>query len=127
MEIVESKELSILTITEKGYGKRSKIDDYRLTGRAGKGVINLKIGEKTGNVVSTIEVNDKDKFVVSTKKGIVIRTNVKDIRVMGRATSGVRIIKLGVGDRVVDIARLDEDKEKEFTEKSNEDSGQKGL
>jgi len=106
LEIVDDKNSSILTITEKGYGKRSKIDDYRLTGRAGKGVINLKINDKTGGVVSTIDVLDRDKFVVSTKKGIVIRTSVKDIRVMGRATSGVRIIRLQVGDRVGDIAKL---------------------
>jgi DNA gyrase subunit A len=121
MEIVGDKELSILTITEKGYGKRSKIDGYRLTGRAGKGVINLKVGEKTGDVVSTIEAKDKDKFVVSTMKGIVIKTSVKDIRVMGRATSGVRIIKLASGDRVVDIARLDEEKEMEIAEKMNKE------
>ena len=127
MEIVQDKSWSILTITEKGYGKRSKIDGYRLTGRSGKGVINLKIGEKTGDVVSTIEAKDNDKFVVSTKKGIVIKTSVKDIRVMGRVTSGVRIIKLGSGDRVVDIARLDEAKEKEIIDKSNDDSGQKSL
>ena len=119
MEIVGDKELSILTITEKGYGKRSKIDGYRLTGRAGKGVINLKVGEKTGDVVSTIEAKDKDKFVVSTMKGIVIKTSVKDIRVMGRATSGVRIIKLASGDRVVDIARLDEEKEMEIAERGD--------
>jgi DNA gyrase subunit A len=111
LEIVGDVQNSILTITEKGYGKRSKIEDYRLTGRAGKGVINLKIGEKTGDVVGTTDVVDQDKFVVSTKKGIVIRTGVKDIRVMGRATSGVRIIKLQQGDRVSAIAKLLEDKE----------------
>ena len=109
LEIIKDPSSSILTITGKGYGKRSKIDDYRKTGRAGKGVINLKINEKTGDVVDTINVGDKDKFVVSTKKGIVIRTGVKDIRVMGRATSGVRIIKLGVGDRVSAIAKLVKD------------------
>jgi DNA gyrase subunit A len=109
LEIIKDPSSSILTITSKGYGKRSKIDDYRKTGRAGKGVINLKINEKTGDVVDTINVGDKDKFVVSTKKGIVIRTGVKDIRVMGRATSGVRIIKLGVGDRVSAIAKLVKD------------------
>ena len=109
LEIIKDPSSSILTITSKGYGKRSKIDDYRKTGRAGKGVINLKINEKTGDVVDTINVNDGDKFVVSTKKGIVIRTGVKDIRVMGRATSGVRIIKLGVGDRVSAIAKLVKD------------------
>ncbi|MFA7708186.1 MAG: DNA gyrase subunit A [Candidatus Pacearchaeota archaeon] len=102
----EKNESSILTITEKGFGKRSAIEDYRLTGRACKGVINLKISDKTGNVVSTMNVNDKDNFVVSTKKGIVIRTDVKQIRVMSRATQGVRIIKLHEGDKVVDIAKL---------------------
>ncbi|MBS3093692.1 DNA gyrase subunit A [Candidatus Pacearchaeota archaeon] len=111
VEIVHNINDSILTITEKGFGKRSKIDDYRLTGRAGKGVINLKINEKTGDVVTSITVNYKDAFVVSTIKGIVIRTSVKDIRVMGRATSGVRIIRLDEGDSVSDMARLDSDEE----------------
>ncbi len=111
MEIAADLKSTILTITEKGYGKRSMVEDYRLTGRAGKGVINLKITDKTGKVVSTIEVGNKDKFVVSTKKGIIIRTGVKDIRVMGRATQGVRIIKLQEGDRVVDIAKLEDEKD----------------
>jgi len=109
MEIINDPTSSILTITERGFGKRSKVEDYRKTGRAGKGVINLKISEKTGNVVDTIDVSDGDKFVVSTKKGIVIKSGVKDIRVMGRATSGVTIIKLGVGDRVSTIAKLVKD------------------
>src|SRR3989338_969101 len=110
MEIAQDVKTSILTITEKGYGKRSLVEDYRLTGRACKGVINLKISrDKTGDVVSTIEVGDKDNFIVSTKKGIVIRTGIKDIRVMGRATQGVRIIKIGAGDKVSDMSRLDEE------------------
>ncbi len=106
LEIAGDVKDSILTITEKGYGKRSKIEDYRKTGRAGKGVKNLKIGDKTGDVVSSLNVINSDKFVVSTKKGIVIRTNVSDLRVMGRVTSGVRIIRLGQGDRVSAIAKL---------------------
>jgi len=109
VEIIDKDTYSILTITEKGYGKRSKVEDYRLTGRAGKGVINLKVNDKTGNVVTSININDKDNFVVSTVKGIVIRTGVKDIRVMGRATSGVRIIRIGAGDKVSDMSRLDEE------------------
>ena len=112
LEIIKNPSSSILTITGKGYGKRSKVDDYRKTGRAGKGVINLKINDKTGDVVDTIDVNDGDKFVVSTKKGIVIKSSVKDIRVMGRATSGVRIIKLGADDRVSAIAKLVKDEVK---------------
>ena len=118
-EIIEDQKSSILTITEKGYGKRSRIEDYRLTGRAGKGVINLKINEKTGDVVSSIDITDKDNFVVSTKKGIVIRTSIKGIRIMGRATSGVRIIKLGIGDRVGDMARLDREQETKVEEDVN--------
>jgi DNA gyrase subunit A len=88
------------------------VEDYRLTGRAGKGVINLKVSrDKTGDVVSTLEVDDNDTFLVSTKKGIVINTRVKEIRVMGRATQVVRIIKLQDGDRVVDIAKLAKDED----------------
>jgi len=116
LEIINNSDSSILTITERGFGKRSKVDDYRKTGRAGKGVINLKISEKTGNVVDTIDVKDGDKFVVSTKKGIVIKSGVKDIRVMGRATSGVTIIKLGMGDRVSTIAKLVRDEVKSVEE-----------
>jgi len=104
---------SILTITEKGYGKRSLIDDYRLTGRACKGVINLKVSEKTGKVVNTVPVIDKDQIIVTTTKGIAIKTPVKGIRVMGRATQGVRIIKLGIGDRVSDVAKLTREEEVE--------------
>jgi DNA gyrase subunit A len=115
MEIVDDIKSSILTITEKGYGKRSTIEDYRLIGRGGKGVINLKISDKTGDVVSTINVSDKDNFIVSTKHGIVIRTRVKEVRVMGRATQGVRIIKLKPEDRVVDIAKLVTDEEVEMS------------
>ena len=117
MDVIKDSKNSILTITGKGYGKRSKIEDYRLTGRAGKGVINLKINAKTGDVVDTINVKDGDKFVVSTQKGIVIRTNVNGIRVMGRATSGVIIIKLKSDDRVSAIAKLIEEEQiKEGTE-----------
>jgi DNA gyrase subunit A len=125
--VVREPKNAILTITEKGYGKRSAIDDYRKTGRAGKGVKNIKINEKTGNVVSTINVNGTDNFIVTTKKGIAIRTNVKNIRVMGRATSGVRIIKLQVGDRVSDIAKLERarDLEKEIEDVSAESSESK--
>ena len=111
MEIVPlgKTDETILTITEKGYGKRSEIEEYRLTGRAGKGVINVKVTDKTGQVIRTIAVKPKDNIVVTTKKGMAIRTDIKNIRVMGRATQGVRIINLKSGDLVSDIARLHED------------------
>jgi len=122
--VVREPKNAILTITEKGYGKRSAIEDYRKTNRAGKGVKNIKINEKTGNVVSTINVKNGDMFIVTTKKGIAIRTTVKNIRVMGRATSGVRIINLKSGDRVSDLAKLirakDVEEEKVVVEKEGE-------
>lgn len=115
LEIVSKTKKSegILSITEKGYGKRSLVDDYRLIGRAGKGVINLKVTEKTGKVVNTVPVIDRDNIIVTTTKGIAIKTPVKGIRVMGRATQGVRIIKLNTGDRVSDIAKLTREDEVE--------------
>jgi DNA gyrase subunit A len=109
LEVVPLKDpenYSVLTITKNGYGKRSKISDYRLTARAGKGVINLKQTDKTGEVITSATVKDKDSLIVTTAKGIVIRTTVKDVRVMGRATQGVRIIKLQQGDSVTDLVRV---------------------
>ncbi|MBS3072891.1 DNA gyrase subunit A [Candidatus Pacearchaeota archaeon] len=108
MEIVpmEKTKSTILTLTEKGYCKRSEVDDYRLTGRSGKGVINIKVSEKTGKVIRTIEIDEKDTIVVTTKKGMAIRTKAKAIRVMGRAAQGVRVINLKQGDRVGDVAKL---------------------
>jgi len=97
---------AILTITEKGYGKRTAVKDYRKTSRAGKGVINLKVSDKTGDVVTTVSVNDDDGIIITTAKGIVIRTSLKNIRVMGRATQGVRIVKLQQDDKVTDLVKV---------------------
>jgi len=109
----EKDKTTVLTVTQKGYGKRSEINDYRLTGRAGKGVINVKVTDKTGDVVTSVSVKGRDPIVVTTAKGIVIRTSVKDIRVMGRVTQGVRIIKLRPGDRVTDLVRLEKEEDLE--------------
>ena len=97
---------TILTITEKGYGKRSKLEDYRKTARGGKGVINLKTSEKTGKVVKSLSLDNKDSVILTTVKGMVIRINMKAMRVMGRATQGVRVVKLKVGDRVADVVKV---------------------
>jgi DNA gyrase subunit A len=102
---------TILSITEKGYGKRSKVEDYRLTRRAGKGIINLKVTERTGRVVSTVPVQDKDSIIVTTAKGMVIRTNIKQIRIMGRVTQGVRIVRLHDKDKVSDVVKVPEARE----------------
>jgi DNA gyrase subunit A len=102
---------AILTISKNGYGKRTSVGDYRKTARAGKGVINLKVSEKTGDVVSTITVDDKDGIIITTAKGMVIRTSLKNIRVMGRAAQGVRIVKLQEGDAVTDMIKVQEGEE----------------
>ncbi len=97
---------AVLTITKNGYGKRTAVKDYRKTARAGKGVINLKISGKTGNVVTTISVDKEDGIIITTAKGMVIRTSLKNIRVMGRAAQGVRIVKLQAGDSVTDLIKV---------------------
>lgn len=104
LEILETD--AILTISENGYGKRTAVNDYRKTARAGKGVINLKVSAKTGQVVNTVSVNDSDSIIITTAKGIVIRTTLKNIRVMGRTAQGVRIVKLQTGDKVTDIVKV---------------------
>jgi len=106
LPINDKDKFSILTITRGGYGKRTEIEDYRLTGRGGKGVINMNVTEKTGEIVTSQSVIGNDNIIITTKKGIVIRTPVKNIRIMGRATQGVRVIKLKDGDRVSDLARV---------------------
>ena len=106
MEILRTKD--ILTITKNGYGKRTAVEDYRKTARAGKGVINVKVTGKTGQVVTTISVNPNDSIIITTAKGMVIRTSLKAIRVMGRATQGVRIVKLQAGDYVSDLVKVQE-------------------
>jgi DNA gyrase subunit A len=100
---------AIFTITRKGYGKRTYVKDYRKTARAGKGVINIKVSDKTGEVVNTVSVNDNDNIIITTAKGIVIRTSLKNIRVMGRAAQGVRVVKLQQGDKVSDVVRVIEE------------------
>jgi DNA gyrase subunit A len=102
----KADETTILTITGKGYGKRSKLDDYRKTGRAGKGVINLKTTDKTGRVVSSLSVGNKDSVILTTTKGMVLRTSMKDLRIMGRATQGVRVVRLKEGDKIADIVKV---------------------
>ena len=91
---------------KKGYGKRTAVEDYRKTARAGKGVINLKVTAKTGDVVKTLSVNPEESIIITTAKGIVIRTSLKNIRVMGRATQGVRIVKLQPEDYVTDLVKV---------------------
>lgn len=106
MVIIDSEEAetAIMVLSEKGMGKRTIYSDYRLTNRGGKGVKNMQITDKTGGVFSIKAVSEDSDLMITTKEGIVIRMSVSDIRVMGRATQGVRLIKLGKKDEMADIA-----------------------
>lgn len=104
--VIKRQGMSVLVVTEKGYGKRSDVNDYRITHRGGKGVITVKTGDKIGKMIALMEVNDNDELVIISTKGMVIRQSMKDIRVMGRATQGVRVIRLKDGDSIADIAKV---------------------
>ncbi len=107
MVCVENEEQDVLVVSEKGYGKRSKIEDYRITNRGGKGVKTLNITEKTGKLIALKGVDDKDDLMIINKSGIVIRMAVADMRVMGRATQGVRLINLKEGDSIAAIEYIE--------------------
>ena len=111
--VIKRQGISVLVVTGKGYGKRSDINDYRITHRGGKGVITVKTNDKIGKMIAMMEVNDVDELVIISTKGMVIRQSVKDIRVMGRATQGVRVIRLKDGDSIADIAKVVTDDEPE--------------
>ncbi|MEA2031256.1 MAG: DNA gyrase subunit A [candidate division Zixibacteria bacterium] len=104
--MVVKRNSSLLVITENGYGKRTSIDDYRITNRGGKGVINIKTSERNGEVVAIKEVLDDDELILITKHGIANRQAVKQINVIGRNTQGVRLITLREDDLVTDVARV---------------------
>jgi DNA gyrase subunit A len=104
---------SILTVSEKGYGKRTEMEEYRLQSRGGKGIITMKATEKTGRIVGGQQVTDDDQLMLVTNNGKIIRLRMRDIRVIGRNTQGVRLIDLEEGERVVSLARLAEKEEEE--------------
>ena len=107
-----SKKLSlneyVLSITENGYGKRSSLSDFRVTNRGGKGIIGIVNSKRNGNVTSNLIVSDKDQIILSTDKGRVIRVQVKEIRIAGRNTQGVRIIKLSGEEKVVSAIKIED-------------------
>jgi DNA gyrase subunit A len=106
---------SVMVLSEKGNGKRSSLEDYRITNRGGKGVKTLKVTEKTGALVAIKAVTDLDELIVTTMDGIVIRIGLDDLRIMGRATQGVRVIRLDKGESIADVAviRNDESSDEE--------------
>ena len=106
MVVVRNPDQTLLTATERGMGKRSEIGDYRIQGRGGMGLINLKVSSKSGPVVTIRGVTDDDQLMVITRHGVVNRQRVSDMRVIGRVTQGVRMVNLDEGDSVVDVARV---------------------
>lgn len=109
--VVAEDDKTLLTVTENGYGKRTQVSDYRLTSRGGSGVINIICSERNGKVVSITNVEDSDEVLLISKKGIVIRTPAKDISIIGRATQGVRLMKLEEGDKAVGAAKIQKENE----------------
>ena len=104
--MVVSQDCTVLTVSESGLGKRSDFEDYRLTKRGSKGVVNMNVTDKTGPVVSCMTVQETDEVMIITSKGMVVRTPVNGIRVIGRNTQGVKVIRLKEDDSVVAVARV---------------------
>jgi DNA gyrase subunit A len=106
MITVEGKEKEILVVSEKGYGKRSDIDEYRITNRGGKGVKTINITEKTGSLIALKDVTDSHDLMIITQYGNILRSPVSALRVMGRATQGVRLINLRENDIIASVASV---------------------
>ena len=119
MEIL-TRGFDVLTVADGGYGKRTEMDEYRLQSRGGKGIITMKTTDKTGPVIGVQQVTAEDQLMLITNIGKIIRLRIKDIRVIGRNTQGVRLIDLEEGERVVSLARLAEKEEEEEVEGGGE-------
>jgi DNA gyrase subunit A len=124
MITVENKEKDILVVSEKGYGKRSDIDGYRITNRGGKGVKTINVTDKTGYLIALKDVSDQDDLMIITQAGNILRSPVSVLRVMGRATQGVRLINLKDNDPIASVACVfvneeDSSSEQEFSEENN--------
>jgi DNA gyrase subunit A len=113
MVCVENAERDILVISDKGYGKRSSLEDYRITNRGGKGVKTINITDKTGDLIAILAVDNELDFMIINKSGITIRLRVEDLRVMGRATQGVRLISLRGNDEIAAVTAVIKDEEEE--------------
>ncbi|MFH1857497.1 MAG: DNA gyrase C-terminal beta-propeller domain-containing protein [Candidatus Omnitrophota bacterium] len=110
MEIAEPK-ATLLTVTDRGFGKRTRLDQYRTQRRGGKGIINIKATKKNGEVVSLKAVEDDDEIMIITQNGMIVRTVVKDIRTVGRNSVGVRVIRLEPKDKVTSVAKVEGESE----------------
>jgi DNA gyrase subunit A len=110
--VISEAHNTLFTVTEKGYGKRTWVNEYRVQSRGGRGVINIKTTEKVGQVVGVILVNDHDEVMLIGAGGNIIRIGVQDVRIIGRSTQGVRLIRIQKGDHLAAVAKLAEQDEK---------------
>lgn len=115
---------TVLVVSEKGYGKRTAVEDYRITNRGGKGVITLNITDKTGNLIAIQNVTDEDGLMIINKSGVAIRMGMDEMRVMGRNTQGVRMINLKKNDEIAAIAKVEMDKDVAEEEVENEEGAE---
>jgi len=113
MICIDNPTMNVLVVSEKGYGKRSDVDEYRITNRGGKGVKTINITDKTGSLVAIKSVTDENDLMIITRNGITIRIKVADLRVMGRATQGVRLINVSETDDIAAVTKVDRDDEEE--------------
>jgi DNA gyrase subunit A len=104
----EDKSKTVLVVSEKGFGKKTIVDEYRITNRGGKGVKTINVTDKTGSLVGILDVTEKEDLLITCKSGITIRTGIGNIREAGRATQGVKLIRLDDGDEIAAITKLDE-------------------
>ena len=121
---IDNPETTVLVVSEKGYGKRTDIDDYRITNRGGKGIKTLNVTEKTGNLVAIKDVTDKDDLMIINKSGIIIRIAVGELRTMGRATQGVRLITLKENDEIASVAKIEHEEEEEENGAENNENAE---
>src|SRR4030095_16523760 len=110
-EVGESK--TVLVVSEKGFGKRTAVDEYRFTNRGGRGVKTINVTPKTGKLVGMLEVSSKEDLVITCKSGVTIRMKVSDISEQGRATQGVKLIRLDEGDEIAAITKIEDQHEGE--------------
>ena len=122
MVCVRGLDSDILVVSENGYGKRSAVEDYRITNRGGKGVKTLSVTEKTGSLISILNVTDEDDLMIINRSGITIRTGVEDLRVMGRATQGVKLISLRGDDQIASVCRVPKGDEEDVLAEGQEPS-----
>jgi DNA gyrase subunit A len=109
----EEKEKTVLVVSEKGFGKRTAVDEYRITNRGGKGVKTINITEKTGNLIGILDVTEQEDLIITCKSGITLRTSVHSIKEAGRATQGVILIRLDGDDAIAAISKIEEQEEEE--------------